>query len=86
MRNVPFTLWTGFMALIGQRRRAHWIAVRHWLRWMREYQHPTRCSWCDRGTRYGNPALPTSHGICRHCRVNHFRAYASRPAQTALAS
>lgn len=84
IRHLPFTIRTSLLVLIGQRRRAYWIAVRHWLRRARQNEHPIRCSWCRRGTRYGNPKLPTSHPICHACRIEHFRDVPLTPVPASL--
>lgn len=39
--------------------------LRAWV--YRNLSFPVRCAWCNRLLRRGNPALPTSHGICKDC-------------------
>ena len=72
-QHVPFTIRTSFLVLTGRRRRALWLAFSYWRRFKRAKLHPVMCAWCQRTKQQGNPALPTSHGICQSCRIEHFR-------------
>ena len=73
LRSAPAIIRYWWLRLTFQRRRAFWHEVRTTLRDLRRLTPPGQCAWCDRRTRYGNPRLPVSHGICTPCREVHFR-------------
>ena len=63
-----------FYVLTGRRAQARAERSRWHLRHLRADRHRVVCCRCQRGIRAGNPALPSTAGLCPPCRAAE-RAY-----------